>query len=112
MNKNFINMPGNGAIILLGYSSPITVMSALALFCIIRQKNTSSRIFDIISPICFGMYLIHMLFINFLYKVIKFSPEKYPLVIVIICVSTITMISSIVFTYMARRIKFIRKYVL
>ena len=113
LNKSFINnISGGGGIIFFDYSSPIVIMSAFSLFCIMRRRNAPGKVFDILSPMCFGIYLIHTLFINFLYKFIKFSPERFPLIIVIIGVSTITIVLSIGFTYMGRRIKIIRKYVL
>jgi surface polysaccharide O-acyltransferase-like enzyme len=113
LNKSFIDTSSRvGKIIFFDYDSPIVIMSAFSLFCITRQKNISNKVFDVLSPMCFGIYLIHTLFINFLYKFIKLTPENFPLVIVIIGVSIITIILSIGFTRAARRIKIIREYVL
>jgi surface polysaccharide O-acyltransferase-like enzyme len=109
LNNNFIDLSGGGGIKFFGYNSPIVVISTVALFCFIHQKNKSTKIFYILSPMCFGIYLIHTLFINFLYKFIKFTPEKYPLIIVIIGVTIITFILSIGFTYITRKINVMKK---
>jgi surface polysaccharide O-acyltransferase-like enzyme len=112
LNNEFVSMTGGGSIIFFGYNSPIVVMGTFVLFCFIHQKNKSNKFFDILSPMCFGIYLIHTLFINFLYKFIKFTPEKYPLINIIICVSITTFILSIGFTFIARKINIIKKYLL
>jgi surface polysaccharide O-acyltransferase-like enzyme len=112
INKNFVNLSGGGHLILTGYNSPIVIMATFAIFCIMHQKNKANKIIEIIAPMCFGIYLIHTLFINFLYKFIKLTPGKYPLIIVIIMAIIITIVLSTGFSYIARKIKIIKKYVL
>lgn len=112
LNKNLIDMTDGGGITLINYNSPIVVICTYAIFCIFHQTNASGRIFDVLSPMCFGIYLIHPLFTNFLYKVIKITPEKYPLAVVIVVVLIITLILSVCFTYIARKITILRKYIL
>jgi surface polysaccharide O-acyltransferase-like enzyme len=112
INNNFVNLTGGGNIVFFGYNSPIVVMSTVALFCFVHQKNKSAKIFNLLSPMCFGIYLIHTLFLNILYKFIKFTPEKYPLIIVIIGATSITIMFSIGFTYIARKINIVKKYIL
>jgi surface polysaccharide O-acyltransferase-like enzyme len=112
LNSNFVDMARGGGIKFFDYNFPIVVMSTLVLFCFIHQKNKSNKICNVLSPMCFGIYLIHTLFINFLYKLIKVTPEKYPLIIVIISVTIITIIFSIGFTYFAKKIKIIKEYIL
>jgi surface polysaccharide O-acyltransferase-like enzyme len=112
LNENLINMNEGGGIIYFDYSSPIVIIGTFSLFCFMHQKNKSNKVFDVLSPMCFGIYLIHTLFLNFFYKFIKFTPENYPLLIVIIGSTMITIILSIIFTYIARKIKMIKKYVL
>ena len=112
LNKNFVSLTNGGHIILTGYNSPIVVMVTLCIFCFLHQRNKTNKTMDIIAPLCFGIYLIHTLFINFLYKFIDISPEKYPLIIVIILTTVITILLSICFSHLARKIKIIRKYIL
>jgi surface polysaccharide O-acyltransferase-like enzyme len=112
LNKDFVNLSGGGHLILTGYNSPIVVMATFAIFCILYQKNKPSKIMETIAPMCFGIYLIHTLFINILYKFVKFSPEKYPLIMVVIITTLITIVLSMGFSYVARKIKIVKKYVL
>jgi surface polysaccharide O-acyltransferase-like enzyme len=111
-NKNFVSLENGGHIILTGYNSPIVVMVTVGIFCLLYQKDKKNKIMDAIAPMCFGIYLIHTLFINFLYKFIKITPEKYPLIIVIILTSILTILLSLCFSYLARKIKIIRLYLL
>jgi surface polysaccharide O-acyltransferase-like enzyme len=115
LNENFyiLSGEGSGAIILNVYNSPIVVMVTFAVFCIFRQHIKAPRkIINFIVPLCFGIYLIHPLFINLLYKFIKLSPEKYPLIIVLVLVSVITLVLSFSFSYFARKLEILRNYVL
>jgi surface polysaccharide O-acyltransferase-like enzyme len=111
LNRNFVSTEG-GAIIHEGYNSPLVVMVTFALFCFMRQKGRTNKIIDMISPLCFGIYLIHTLFINFIYKFAKFTPEKYPLIVVIVGTLISTMLLSVLFTWCARKIKIVREYIL
>ncbi|MDR1325710.1 MAG: acyltransferase family protein, partial [Treponema sp.] len=110
LNKNFIN--GTNIIGLNGNISPLVVMITLCVFCFIRQNISSNKIYDFVSQQVFGMYLIHPLFLNMFFKFIKFTPEKYPLILVVICITVTTVIFSFLFSIIARKIKIIKKYVL
>jgi surface polysaccharide O-acyltransferase-like enzyme len=112
LNRNFVSLTDGRHIILTGYNSPIVVMATLCIFCLLHQRNKTNKTMDIIAPMCFGIYLIHTLFINFLYKYANLTPEKYPLIIVVILTTVITILLSIFFSYLARKIKIIRKYIL
>jgi surface polysaccharide O-acyltransferase-like enzyme len=112
LNKNFVSLENGGHIILTGYNSPMVVMVTIGVFCLLYQGNKENKIMDITAPMCFGIYLIHTLFINFLYKFIKIIPEKHPLIIVILLTSIITILLSICFSYLARKIKIVRLYLL
>jgi surface polysaccharide O-acyltransferase-like enzyme len=112
LNKNFVIISNGGHLILTGYNSPIVVMVTFAIFCLLHQKPEQSKTMDIIAPMCFGIYLIHTLFINFLYKFIKLSPEKYPLLIVVVLTTIITILFSMCFSYFVRKIKIIKTYLL
>jgi surface polysaccharide O-acyltransferase-like enzyme len=118
LNRSFVLLENGGHLILTGYNSPIVVMATFCIFCFFRQRNKTdkglrfNRIMDITAPLCFGIYLIHPLFINFLYKFANFSPERYPLIIIAIVTIIMTILLSICFGYLARKIKIIRTYIL
>jgi len=82
LNSNFVDLSFGGNILLNGPTSPIVVMATFAIFSLALKINKSKPIIDIISQIVFGMYLIHPLFINLIYKFLKFTPEKYPFIFV------------------------------
>jgi surface polysaccharide O-acyltransferase-like enzyme len=105
LNENFVNFSDGGRLKLGDYNSPIVIMATFAIFCILYQKNKPNKIMEKIAPMCFGIYLIHTLFINILYKFIKFIPGKYPLIIVVITTTLITIVLSMCFSYTARKIK-------
>lgn len=101
-----------GTIIQLGYDSPFVILAASVIFCLVRQRNKFSKITNVLSFLCFGIYLIHPLFINFLYKFLKLIPERYPLIMDVFITGIVTIILSIGFTFYARKINIIRKYLL
>jgi surface polysaccharide O-acyltransferase-like enzyme len=111
-NKNIIDTTIVNGFIFLNESSPVIVMITVSLFCFMRQNGKANKISDILSPLCFGIYLIHVLFINILFKFLNFTPMKYPFLIIIIGTFVITMGLSVLFTYSARKIAVIRQYIL
>jgi surface polysaccharide O-acyltransferase-like enzyme len=112
LNEKFVSLVNGGHIILTGYNSPIVIMVTFSIFCIFHQRNKSYKMLENFTPFCFGIYLIHPLFINFLYKFIKLTPEKYPLIIVIVVTSIITIFLSVAFSYFAQKVKVLKKYIL
>jgi surface polysaccharide O-acyltransferase-like enzyme len=92
--------------------SPLVVIITVAIFCFVRQNIKGIKTYRNISPYCFGVYMIHQLFLNIFYKLIRFTPEKHPMwiVAVIVTISTITL--SFCFSYSCNKIKVIKRYVL
>jgi surface polysaccharide O-acyltransferase-like enzyme len=111
INNNFVTEEGS-IVGLYGNISPLVIMITFCIFCYIRQNVLSNRVYEFISPQTFGMYLIHPLFLNIFFKFIKFTPEKYSLINVIIIITTVTILFSLLFSIIARKIKIIKKYVL
>jgi surface polysaccharide O-acyltransferase-like enzyme len=110
LNNNFIS--GSHIAGLNGNISPLVVIITLCIFCFMRQNASSNRIYDFLSPLTFGAYLIHPLFLNVVFKFIKFTPEKYLLIVVVVCITVTTVLFSFLFSMIARKIKIIKKYVL
>jgi surface polysaccharide O-acyltransferase-like enzyme len=92
--------------------SPFIVMITFAVFCLVRQNIKTNKFHDFISKQSFGIYLIHPLFLHIFYKLLKFTPEKYPFITVITTVTIVTVLASLLFTVLCRKIKVIKKYVL
>ncbi|MDR1322601.1 MAG: acyltransferase [Gracilibacteraceae bacterium] len=111
LNDNFIN----GGVDIIGLDdniSPLIVIITLCVFCFIRQNISSNKIYNFISRQVFGMYLIHPLFLNIFFKFIGFTPQKHPLVLVVICITAVAVMFSFLFSVVVRRIKIVEKYVL
>lgn len=51
-----------------GYADPVTICLAAALFLLFRSLNVNWNLANRLAPYCFGIYLIHPVFINFTYK--------------------------------------------
>jgi surface polysaccharide O-acyltransferase-like enzyme len=90
----------------------VTVLITLTIFCYIRQNCKSGVVYGALSPLCFGIYLVHMLFLNFFYRVLKFTPENYPLLLAAPVMLAVVTLLSAAFSYFTRKIKIVRKYIL
>lgn len=102
--------------ILLGYSSPLIVVTASMIFCLLQGckiKKYTDFLWRL-DRLCFGAYLVHPVFINFLYKFLNITPinagEFYPFAIVIFWIFFIlcSFLSSLIMS----KIKILKKYVL
>lgn len=104
---------------LSNYSSPIIVTISLSLFLNIdtyKKKfeqywiTIHGKIIKHIADNSFGIYIFHMLFINILYKVFKFNPIDFNVLILIPITIAIIIISDIT-TIIYRKIPIIGKYI-
>jgi surface polysaccharide O-acyltransferase-like enzyme len=93
-------------------ASPLNTLAAMAVFCFVRQTVRSSKFCDFLAPLCFGIYIVHMIFINFIYKALKFTPDRYNLILVVLVTFFATTVLSILTVYLLRKIEFIRKHLL
>jgi surface polysaccharide O-acyltransferase-like enzyme len=105
-------MESSGRFLSLESDSPVVAIVAFAIFCFFHQNNKTNRVIEFLSPLCFGIYLIHPLFLFSLYLFLGFTPEKYPLVLIIPGTISFTVLLSIGFTYFGSEIGIIRKFIL
>lgn len=110
LNNNFVR--ANNIIGLYANISPLVVMITYCVFCYNPQNIKSNKIFDFISSQLFGMYLIHQFFLNIFLKFLKFTPDRYPLILVVMVITITTVIFSLLFSVVIRKIKFVNKCVL
>ena len=78
-------------------------------------KAEGSRLLKMISwlcPLCFGIYLIHPVFLNFFYKFLKITIMDFRLFVGIVAFFLVTLAGSVAGTWLLRKIPFLRKYVL
>ena len=90
---------------------PCILSSTMVLLC--KNKTIKKdKLINLIAVNSLGIYILHQLFINIIYKVIKFDIiVNYPYIGLIIY-SLVILLSSLLLTYLLRKIKFIRKYFL
>jgi surface polysaccharide O-acyltransferase-like enzyme len=107
LKSDLILSISSGRLVSLEQDSPIVALVSAALFCQFHQMNKTSQTINFLSSLCFGIYLIHPLFLFSLYLFLGFTPEKYPLVIFILTTFVFTGLLSIGFSYCARKTAFV-----
>jgi surface polysaccharide O-acyltransferase-like enzyme len=95
-----------------GYNSPVMPLVSASIFILLYRNNAPWAFFNFISPLCFGIYLLHMFFINLFYKFFHFTPLNYPFWLVGTVVFVFAFLCSAVLIYFMRKIKVIRPYLL
>ena len=107
----FFLIENNALLKTLGYESPIVVLITLSICSLCKNIKNESPLINFIAPLTFGVYIMHPVFINFLYKFLHFTVEKYSLLFSLIIVSVVTMIGSLFITWIVRLIPFVRKHI-
>lgn len=88
------------------YSSPLIVCMSIGFFLLVKQYKKQIPIVENLSRLCFCIYLIHPLFINIMYKLLRFNPNYYPVGIIMpILMITVTSL-SLVCSYILYKIHF------
>jgi len=100
---------------LFGYNSPMITFLSIAVFCLfIGAKSKNTELLWKIDRLCFGVYLIHPVFINFIYKFLKLTPiafdNFYPIATVVFW--AFFAVSSFVGAWIMYQIPILKKYIL
>lgn len=103
---------------LSGYASPFIVILSLVIFLFAKGKdcmltNIYSRgryLIKHLSDNSLGIYVFHILWVNTLYKIFKFNPLEYN-IIVLIPIASLILIASDITTIFFRKIPVIGKYI-
>ena len=109
-----INIYSKKALDFLGYDSPIIAIFAITLFLMFKNlKIKESNYLWQMDRLCFCVYLVHPVFINFMYKFIKITPLNIRIIPIGITVFfMIFVIVSFVASFILNKIPFLRKNVL
>lgn len=98
------------------YKSPLIALISMAMFSLYTKKDERIESNDWrwkIDRMCFTIYLIHPLFIQFTYRVLHLNPSNYSLYpLATIVFATIFILLSFIASYVIRLISPLRKYVL
>ena len=97
-----------------GYSSPLVILQAVGIFALIcESKQKKSKAFRIgittFDECSFGIYLIHMVFVRFLFRYMEFNPYNEIAIIILPAAIVLILIISFIITYALRRIPGVNK---
>lgn len=95
-----------------GYADPIVISLAAALFLLFKSLHLNWKLANILAPFCFGVYLVHPVFINFAYKFLHIDEELVVPVVNFIGFFLLFTLLSLGATYVMMKIPFLKKYVL
>lgn len=91
------------------------IFLSTGIFALVKNKYKRTDNFKItrkISILSFGIYIIHAIFINIFYKVLQLNPININIFLLWITVFSVSLLGSLIITYVLRKINFIRRYVL
>ena len=101
------------------YSSPIVVCAGIFVFYAAKEMDVKlSKIYSggvkisiqHLADNSFGIYIFHMLWVNIIYKVVKFNPLEYG-VWVIVSMMLLILVASDITTLVYKRIPYIGKFI-
>lgn len=98
----------------LAYNDIPTIWIAINVYLsFIQAKNWINKLYskhiEWISKQTFGVYIVHMIFINFLYKALKFNPYEFLTAVMVtwLGVALLIFVCSILLTYCINKIPYI-----
>lgn len=97
------------------YHSLIVIILSTSIFILAKDtseyyKKHYGNILKLISRCSFGMYILHMFFINILYKFLKLNPFNYNSLILLV-LFIIIFTASLVSSYILTKIPIVKKYI-
>lgn len=95
-----------------GYADPVTICLAATLFLLFRSFNVNWKFANWIAPYCFGIYLVHNVFINFAYKFLEVETDSVVPILNFIGFFLMFTLLSLASTYILMKIPFMKKHVL
>lgn len=99
----------------LDYSSPLTAILAVLIFSLFKNvKAEMNGSLWRLDRLCFAVYLVHPLFINFAYKYLKLSPVHFgkAAILSLLVFFLIFSVLSFFASWVLNRITVLKKYVL
>lgn len=98
----------------LGYSSLFVVIISVCIFKLALQNQRRieekwNNVFSIIAKNTFGIYVLHMIFVNVIYKVLRINPYNYNEYIIWILLTIIVYILAFFTTLIINKIPYMNK---
>lgn len=96
------------------YDNIVGIIMSTSIFSLSKKLCTEKNnwLDKNIVPLSFGVYIIHTVFINLIYKIIHFTPKYYNVYFVWFVTFIVVLFSSLLFVLLLRKIPFIRKWLL
>lgn len=95
------------------YSSPIIALYSVSIFSIFKRherKYKCNKVISFLSGCSFGVYIIHMFWINICYKLLKANPFNIGNGIIGFCIVFISvMILSVLSSYILKKLPLLRR---
>lgn len=106
---------GGNLNVVMSYNSPVAVVLSASIFVLVINSNIyqpSERLWKL-DRLCFGTYLIHPLFIQFVYKFMNLTPLGTPFYLVLTMIYAIGfVVAGFAAAWVMSQIKPLKKYVL
>ncbi len=105
-------MQDNATLLTLGNESPFVALAAFSIFSLCKNlcgTKSENKLTKFLSPLTFGIYLIHPVSVNLCYKVLKLTPENYSFCVSLSSTLAITIFLSIFGTLFLRKLPIIKK---
>ena len=102
---------------LVGYTSTLCIIVAISVFYLFKDKKITgnqnlSKLIINLGECSFGIYIIHQLFINIIYKILKIDMILYMPYLGMILYVLGVLVISFISIYVLRKINFVKKYIL
>lgn len=95
------------------YYDPVCICLACSIFLIFKRFDLKWKVADFLTPYCFGIYLIHPVFLNVIVKIFHFCPTDYIAASVSVpLMAACVFIMSFLLCYLLRKIPLLKKNVL
>ncbi|MBC2581943.1 acyltransferase [Clostridium sp. DJ247] len=100
---------------LSAYNSPVIITFSISIYIFMREQSYKldewySKFISLLSRCSFGIYIIHMFFLNLFLKFFKFTPFNYPFFIGIPIFWISVFLCSFSLTFILTKIPIINKY--
>ena len=95
-----------------GYADPVVICLAAALFLLFKSLKVNWKLADKLAPYCFGVYLVHTIFINFAYKFLQIDEETVVPILNFISFFLLFSLLSVCCAWVMMQIPFLKKHVL
>lgn len=99
-------------VMIFGYANPVIIILAAVIFLLFKDLKIEWKVADKLSKFCFAIYLIHPVFINFIYKFLNIETGKVVPCFNFIGFFLLFTALSIIGAYILMKIPLLKKHVL